>query len=208
MDNKHYFRLYLIRIKHDLVLFALLLTAIQSLIYLILALVSEKVRSIWVISVFCQSSVSFQYNLSQFILEIILFSLTMLLSLLLMVLLQREKFFHKHLHLSCFAIWLLLTFFSTIPILLQQYPSLLRFIGLITFTLITIHTTLPIERSWTMLMALITSIIDCIFVLYSHDLRYATNKSHRMEFKLEVRDEEMMPSIKASSTSIYFCFDR
>lgn len=44
MDNKHYFRLYLIRIKHDLLLFALLLTAIQSLIYLILAFVSEKVK--------------------------------------------------------------------------------------------------------------------------------------------------------------------
>ena len=45
MDNKHYFRLYLIRIKHDLLLFALLLTAIQSLIYLILAFVSEKVKN-------------------------------------------------------------------------------------------------------------------------------------------------------------------
>ena len=45
MDNKHYFSLYLIRIKHDLVLFSLLLTAIQSLIYLLLAIFSNKVAN-------------------------------------------------------------------------------------------------------------------------------------------------------------------
>jgi hypothetical protein len=44
MDNKHYFGLYLIRIKHGLVLFSLSLTAIQSLVYLFLAILSEKVR--------------------------------------------------------------------------------------------------------------------------------------------------------------------
>jgi hypothetical protein len=43
MDNKHYFGLYLIRIKHGLVLFSLLLTAFQSLVYLLLAILSEKV---------------------------------------------------------------------------------------------------------------------------------------------------------------------
>jgi hypothetical protein len=43
MDNKHYFGLYLIRIKHGLVLFSLLLTAFQSLIYLLLGIFSEKV---------------------------------------------------------------------------------------------------------------------------------------------------------------------
>ena len=129
----------------------------------------------------------FQYDFSQFMLEILLFTITMILSLLLIVLLQREKFFLKHLHFSCFSVWLLLTFFCTIPIFLQRYPSLLRFIGMITFTLITIHTTLPIERSWTVFMGLITSIIHCFFVLFSHDLRDETNKSHRMEFKLEVQ---------------------
>jgi len=45
MDNKHYFGLYLIRIKHGLVLFSLFLTAIQSLIYLFFAIFSEKVKS-------------------------------------------------------------------------------------------------------------------------------------------------------------------
>jgi hypothetical protein len=44
MDNKHYFGLYLIRIKHGLVLFSLLLTAFQSLVYLLLAIFSEKVN--------------------------------------------------------------------------------------------------------------------------------------------------------------------
>lgn len=43
MDNKHYFGLYLIRIKHSLVLFSLLLTALQSLVYLLLAIFSERV---------------------------------------------------------------------------------------------------------------------------------------------------------------------
>jgi hypothetical protein len=44
MDNKHYFGLYLIRIKHGLVLFSLLLTAFQNLVYLLLAIFSEKVK--------------------------------------------------------------------------------------------------------------------------------------------------------------------
>jgi hypothetical protein len=43
MDNNHYFGLYLIRIKHGLVLFSLSLIAFQSLIYLFLAIFSEKV---------------------------------------------------------------------------------------------------------------------------------------------------------------------
>jgi hypothetical protein len=45
MDNKHYFGLYLIRIKHSLVLFSLLLTAVQSLVYLLLAIFSERVNN-------------------------------------------------------------------------------------------------------------------------------------------------------------------
>jgi len=44
MDSKHHFGLYLIRIKHSLVLFSLLLTAFQSLVYLLLAIFSEKVN--------------------------------------------------------------------------------------------------------------------------------------------------------------------
>ena len=44
MDNEHYFGLYLIRIKHSLVLFSLLLTALQSLAYLLLAIFSERVE--------------------------------------------------------------------------------------------------------------------------------------------------------------------
>ena len=44
MDNKHYFSLYLIRIKHGLVLFSLLLTALQSLIYLLITITSKKVN--------------------------------------------------------------------------------------------------------------------------------------------------------------------
>ena len=43
MDNKHYFGLYLIRIKHDLVLFSLLLIACQSLLYLLMGMFSDKV---------------------------------------------------------------------------------------------------------------------------------------------------------------------
>lgn len=44
MDNKHYFGLYFIRIKHSLVLFSLFLIALQSLAYLILAVFSDRVR--------------------------------------------------------------------------------------------------------------------------------------------------------------------
>ena len=56
MDNKHYFGLYLIRIKHSLVLFSLLLTALQSLGYLVLAVFSPRVEHRF-------SSVSFLTNL-------------------------------------------------------------------------------------------------------------------------------------------------
>jgi len=45
MDNKHYFGLYLIRIKHGLVLFSLLLTAFQNLVYLLLAVFSENMAN-------------------------------------------------------------------------------------------------------------------------------------------------------------------
>ena len=43
MDNNHYFGLYLIRIKHSLVLFSLFL-AFQSFVYLFLAICLGKVR--------------------------------------------------------------------------------------------------------------------------------------------------------------------
>jgi hypothetical protein len=58
MDNKHYFGLYLIRIKHSLVLFSLLLTAFQSLVYLPLAIFSEKVNYLLYIHIF---SFEFEY---------------------------------------------------------------------------------------------------------------------------------------------------
>lgn len=47
MDNNHYFGLYLIRIKHGLVLFSLSLTAVQSLVYLLFAIFSDKVTMVW-----------------------------------------------------------------------------------------------------------------------------------------------------------------
>ncbi|CAF1359093.1 unnamed protein product, partial [Rotaria sordida] len=168
MDNKHYFGLYLIRIKHSLVLFSLLLTAFQSLVYLLLAFFSSR------------------SNLAQFIFEIILFSCVLLLSITLIMLLQREKFLHAHVYISCLSIWLLLTLFSTIPILLQQYTSVIRLMGIVTFSIITIHTTLPISRSWTVLMASITSLIHLILVIRTHRIDDLNNKSHRMEFKLKV----------------------
>ncbi len=58
--------------------------------------------------------------------------------------------------------------------------------GIITFSIITIHTTLPIPRSWTILMALTTSFIHLILVMCTHNIHDINNKSHRMEFKLEV----------------------
>jgi len=58
--------------------------------------------------------------------------------------------------------------------------------GIITFSIITIHTTLPISRSWTVLMAVITSFIHLILVIRTHHIHDLNNKSHRMEFKLEV----------------------
>ncbi|CAF0966600.1 unnamed protein product [Adineta ricciae] len=168
MDNKHYFGLYLIRIKHSLILFSLLLIAFQSLTYLLLAIFSKK------------------YLLAQFILEIVLFSCVLLVSIALIVLLQREKFLHAHVYISCLLIWILLTLFSIIPVILQQYTSIIRLTGIITFSIITIHTTLPVSRSWTVLMALFTSFIHLIFVIRSHSIRNLHNRSYRMEFKLEV----------------------
>lgn len=187
MDNKHYFSLYLIRIKHDLVLFSLLLTAIQSLIYLLLAIFSNKVtNAVSSHSHHLRDFFFLQYNLAQLVLEIVLFTVIVILSIVLMFLLQREKFFHAHVHLSCLSIWLLLTFFTIIPIILQEYTSVIRFTGTVTFSIIAIHTTLPIARPWTVLMASTTSLIHCIFLLGTHDIRDENNKSHRMEFKLEV----------------------
>ncbi|UJR14998.1 hypothetical protein I4U23_001975 [Adineta vaga] len=168
MDNKHYFGLYLIRIKHSLILFSLLLIAFQSLTYLLLTIFSKK------------------YLLAQFILEIVLFSCILLLSVVLIVLLQREKFLHAHVYISCLLIWILLTLFAIIPVLLQQYTSIIRLMGIITFSIITIHTTLPVSRSWTVLMALITSFIHLMLVIRTHQVRNLKNKSYRMEFKLEV----------------------
>ncbi|CAF2043599.1 unnamed protein product [Rotaria magnacalcarata] len=168
MDNKHYFGLYLIRIKHSLVLFSLSLTALQSLVYLLLAAFSDR------------------HHLAQFILEIILFSCVLLLSLTLIILLQREKFLHTHVYISCLSIWLLLTLFSVMPILLQQHTSIIRLMGIVTFSIITIHTTLPISRSWTALMASVTSLIHLIFVIRTHNIQDPNNKIHQMEFKLQV----------------------
>ncbi len=128
----------------------------------------------------------FQYNLAQFILEIILFACILLLSTTLIILLQREKFLQAHVYISCLSIWFLLTLFSIIPIILQQYTSILRLMGIVTFSIITIHTTLPISRSWTALMAFITSFIHLILVIRTHHYRDLDNKSDRMEFKLEV----------------------
>jgi len=102
------------------------------------------------------------------------------------LLLHREKFFHTHVQLSCIAIWFLLTIFAIIPIMLQQYTSIIRLMGIVTFSIITIHTTLPIPRSWTILMALTTSVIHLILIMRTHDIQDLNNKSHRMEFKLEV----------------------
>ncbi|CAF0808251.1 unnamed protein product [Adineta ricciae] len=168
MDNKHYFSLYLIRIKHGLVLFSLLLTAVQSLVYLLLAIFSEK-----------------RY-ITQFVLEISLFSTIFLLSMVIILLIYREKVFHAYVHISCISIWLLLTFFAIIPLILQQYMSVIRLMGIVTFSIVTIHTTLPVSRSWTFLMALITSLIHLMLVIRTHSIPDPNNKSHKMEFKLEV----------------------
>ncbi len=70
--------------------------------------------------------------------------------------------------------------------MLQQYTSIIRLMGIVTFSIITIHTTLPIPRSWTILMALTTSVIHLILIMRTHDIQDPNNKSHRMEFKLEV----------------------
>ena len=72
------------------------------------------------------------------------------------------------------------------PIVLQQYTSIINLMGVITFSIITIHTTLPVPRSWTIIMALITSFIHFMFVIRSHDIQDPSNKSQLMEYKLEV----------------------
>ncbi len=125
-------------------------------------------------------------HLAPFILEIVLFACILLFSIPLIILLQREKFLHAHVYISCLSIWFLLTLFSIIPIILHQYTSILRLMGIVTFSIITIHTTLPISRSWTALMAFITSFIHLILVIRTHHYRDLDNKSDRMEFKLEV----------------------
>jgi hypothetical protein len=58
--------------------------------------------------------------------------------------------------------------------------------GIVTFSIITIHTTLPISRAWTVSMALVTSFIHLLLVIRTHHIREINNKSRRMEFKLEV----------------------
>jgi hypothetical protein len=138
--------------------------------------------------------------MAQFILEISLFACILLLSIPLIILVQREKCLHAHVYISCLSIWFLLTLFSIIPIVLQQHASIIRLMGIVTFSIITIHTTLPISRSWTVLMALITSFIHLIFVIRTHYIRDLNSKSHRMEFKLEV-EEFFMPI--PSSFSIF-----
>ena len=124
--------------------------------------------------------------MTQFILEIIFFLGIFSLSLIFILLFHREKFFHKHIRLACLSIWFLLTIFAIMPIVLQQYTSITNLIGVITFSIITIHTTLPVPRSWTIIMALITSFIHFMFVIRSHNIQDPTNKSQLMEYKLEV----------------------
>ncbi|UJR31678.1 hypothetical protein I4U23_019159 [Adineta vaga] len=102
------------------------------------------------------------------------------------LLIHREKVFHTYVHISCISIWLLLTFFAIIPLILQQYMSIIRLMGIVTFSIITIHTTLPIPRSWTFFMALTTSFIHLMLVIRTHSIPDPNNKSHKMEFKLEV----------------------
>ena len=72
--------------------------------------------------------------------------------------------------------------------------------GIVTFVIITIHTTLPVSRAWTVVMALITSFIHLILVIRTHYPGDLDNKTHRMEFKLEVK------SNRKSSLSIVFLF--
>ncbi|CAF1049009.1 unnamed protein product [Adineta ricciae] len=64
--------------------------------------------------------------------------------------------------------------------------SVIRLMGIVTFSIVTIHTTLPVSRSWTFLMALITSLIHLMLVIRTHSIPDPNNKSHKMEFKLEV----------------------
>ncbi len=111
----------------------------------------------------------------------------LLLSIPLIILLQREKFLHCHAYISCLSIWILLTLFSIVPIIFQQYISVIRLMGIVTFAIVTIHTTLPVPRSWTILMALTTSLIHLIIVILTHYRGDLKNKIDRMEFKLEVK---------------------
>ncbi len=127
-----------------------------------------------------------QRYIAQFVLEIIIFSGVFLLAIVFILLIHREKFFHTHVYISCLSIWFLLTIFAILPIILQQYTSIIRLMGIVTFSIITIHTTLPVPRAWTVLMASITSFIHLMLVIRTHDLHDLNNKSHRMEFKLEV----------------------
>lgn len=127
--------------------------------------------------------------MAQLILEIVLFACILFFAIPLILLVLREKFLHAHVYLCCLSIWILLTLFSIIPIILQQYTSIIRLMGIVTFAIITIHTTLPVSRPWTILMALITSSIHLILVIRTHYLRDWKNKAHQMEFKLEVNPQ-------------------
>ena len=123
----------------------------------------------------------------------------LILSLILIVLLQREKFLQAHVRLSCFAIWILLTLFAIIPVLFKHYTSVLRLMGIVTFSIVTIHTTLPLPRSWTVLMASITSFLHFVLVIRTHYVPHsAIDRSQQMEFKLKVavavRSERARPT--------------
>ena len=124
--------------------------------------------------------------MTQFILETIFFLGIFFLSLIFILLFHREKHFHKHVHLACLSIWFLLTIFALMPIVLQQYTSIINLMGVITFSIISIHTTLPVPRSWTIIMTLITSFIHFMFVIRIHDIQDPTDKFQLMEYKLEV----------------------
>ncbi|CAF1444767.1 unnamed protein product, partial [Didymodactylos carnosus] len=121
-------------------------------------------------------------NSSQLILEIVLFSSISLISIIFVLLLQREKFFQSHSQLFCLSIWILLTLFSIIPMILQRYTSLIRLMAPVSFSILSIHTTLPVGRSWTVLMALITSLIHIGVVIGTHYVK----TPYTMQFKLEV----------------------
>ena len=58
--------------------------------------------------------------------------------------------------------------------------------GIVTFAILTIHTTLPLPRSRTVLMALLTSFLHFILVIRTHRVSASASHLDHMEFKLKV----------------------